>query len=628
MTNQSIEPTPRAFDMSRFLNLSGLPERWRGRDRFVVLETGFGAGQNFLAVWDAWQRDPQRCERLHFISFEHRPLRHVDLAQALAASPCPDLANALVAAWPVPTSNLHRLVFAAGRVQLHLQFGETIDGLRECVAQVDAFLLDTHGLPTPANEQGKRVFKSLARLAAPQATLVASDNGAEALRDALRQGGFEVQAADAGSHDVMFARFSPKFAPRGLPHRSSAQPLRERRALIVGAGLAGCAAAWALAEQGWQSAVLDRREAPAQEASGNPGGLFHGIVNPQDGMHARFNRAAALQAQQAVALAVSKFGVVGSAAGLLRLNTAPTDVAAMRTLLLKLGLPADYVQALDAGQASGLCGWPLRHAAWFYPGGGWVDPAAFARVFLDRAAPRVRFCGGLTVHSLQRTATGWQLRDLHGGLIDEAETVVLANAGDALRLIGHPPWPIEAVRGQISLGPTGPAGQKLPLPRLPLTGAGYLLADEAGRAVFGSSAKPGDMDPAVRDADHADNLARLAQLRGAAVDWVPRDLSGRTAWRWVANDRLPVIGAVPVLPFDAGPGASALRLDQPRFVPRQPGLFIFTALGSRGITWCTLGAQVLASSISGAPSPLEASLLDAVDPARFVSRAFRQRIAR
>ena len=226
---------------------------------------------------------------------------------------------------------------------------------------------------------------------------------------------------------------------------------------------------------------------------------------------------------------------------------------------------------------------------------------------------------------MQRTASGWRLRDIDGAVIDEAETVVLANAGDALRLIGQPSWPIEAVRGQISLGPAGPASRTLTLPRLPLTGAGYLLPELAGRAVFGSSAQPGDMDPAVRDADHADNLARLAQLRGTAVDWVPRDLSGRTAWRWVANDRLPVIGAVPVLPFDDGPGASALRLDQPRFVPRQPGLFMFTALGSRGITWCALGAQVLASSVSGAPVPLEASLLDAIDPARFVSRAFRQR---
>jgi tRNA 5-methylaminomethyl-2-thiouridine biosynthesis bifunctional protein len=32
----------------------------------------------------------------------------------------------------------------------------------------------------------------------------------------------------------------------------------------------------------------------------------------------------------------------------------------------------------------------------------------------------------------------------------------------------------------------------------------------------------------------------------------------------------------------------------------------------------------LAAAIAGAPMPLEADLLDAVDPARFASRAFRR----
>ena len=69
-------------------------------------------------------------------------------------------------------------------------------------------------------------------------------------------------------------------------------------------------------------------------------------------------------------------------------------------------------------------------------------------------------------------------------------------------------------------------------------------------------------------------------------------------------------------------------LDHPRLVPRLPGLYVFTALGSRGVTWSGLGGRVLASLITGAPSPLEASLLDAIDPARFVSRGVRNQASR
>ena len=78
---------------------------------------------------------------------------------------------------------------------------------------------------------------------------------------------------------------------------------------------------------------------------------------------------------------------------------------------------------------------------------------------------------------------------------------------------------------------------------------------------------------------------------------------------------------------DVGGGSDegrAARLDQPRFVPRQPGLFMFAALGARGITTAALGAQLLAASIAGGPSPVEADLLDAVDPARFAVRDRRR----
>jgi len=71
-------------------------------------------------------------------------------------------------------------------------------------------------------------------------------------------------------------------------------------------------------------------------------------------------------------------------------------------------------------------------------------------------------------------------------------------------------------------------------------------------------------------------------------------------------------------------GMPSPRLDQPRFVARAPGLFVCCALGSRGIASAALGAEVLAAAISGAPLPVEADLLDAIDSARFVTRDFRR----
>src|SRR5258706_9942017 len=68
-----------------FLAGNGVPERWRQRDAFVILETGFGLGLNFLAAWDAWRADASRPKRLHFISVESRPLDAKDLESVLAS---------------------------------------------------------------------------------------------------------------------------------------------------------------------------------------------------------------------------------------------------------------------------------------------------------------------------------------------------------------------------------------------------------------------------------------------------------------------------------------------------------------------------------------------------------------
>jgi tRNA 5-methylaminomethyl-2-thiouridine biosynthesis bifunctional protein len=399
--------------------------------------------------------------------------------------------------------------------------------------------------------------------------------------------------------------------------------------LVIGAGLAGCAMAWALAEQGRDCIVFERQAAPALETSGNPGGLFHGIVNPQDGAHARFNRAAALEAQRAVSIALTQHGVPGSLRGLLRLETLQDAGEALRTMqatLARLGLSRDYVQALSAQEASAHAGIALRYPAWWYPGGGWVQPSGLARSFLECAGRRASLRANCAVESLSRGNCGWQLLDARGSTLAESGTVVLANAGDALRLLrpwmptSQPDaWPLLKVRGQISTMATE-AGSGWPLPRMPITGAGYVLPSVDGRTIFGATSQVGDDDPAVRDRDHRHNLAQLSRLLGVEPQVDVSCFGGRTGWRWTTDDRLPVLGAVP----DVAAAMATERLEQPVQVPRLTGLYACTAFGSRGITWAALAAQVVAASITGAPVPIESSLLDSVDAARFATRRSRR----
>ena len=607
-----------------FLGGNGLPGRWHGRDRFVILETGFGLGNNFLAVWNAWRTDPQHCDRLHFISVEKHPLAAADLQRAHAASPLPQLAAALVHAWPPLTPNLHRLAFDGGRVELLLALGDVTAWLPEVVASVDAFFLDGFAPDRNPAMWEPRVFKALGRLAAPGAT-AATWSVAGAVRAGLVAAGFEVRNApgSGGKREITLACYAPRFTPRRAPARmgaAQAEPSAsgERHALIVGAGLAGCAAAWALAEQGWHSTLFDRHRTIAAGASGNPAGLFHGTLNAHDGPHARFNRAAALQAHIEIDAALTTHGVAGQLHGLLRLESA-RSIEEMSLQLCALGLPPDYVQALDAENAGLLSGLPPTAPAWFFPAGGWVDPAGFVASLLALAGSAVEWRPGTTIAKIRRKGGAWQLLDASGCVLDEAGVLVLANAYDAAPLLEGVALPLQRIRGQTTTLPLTTPG--LRLPRLPVTGNGYVLPPLPGDiALFGATAQLEDCDPGMRPDDQRHNLMQLTRLTGSAPSVTDDLLAGRVGWRCVAPDRLPLIGGV----ADAAAMQLSTRLDQPRFIPRIQGLHVFTALASRGITWAALGARTLASGISGAPCPLEASLLDAVDAARFASRTARR----
>ena len=593
-----------------------------------MLEARFGDAASFLATWLAWRNDADRCEYLEFIAVEPRPPARAALTAGDHRDPrLAPLADQLQRAWPPLTPDLHAMHFEGGRVRLLLAVGELPHWLTRLETRIDCLALGAADFASEPHDA--HLAKRLARLSAPGATLTLP-RGDPLLPGRLASAGFEVDENPETCARAAFvhARFVPRFAPRPAP-RSAAAGGPARRAIrptpataaphavIVGAGLAGCAAAWALAECGWRSTVIDRAGRIASQASGNGAGLFHGTLNEPDGLHARFNRAASVAAHAAVRAAVEGHRVRGATDGMLRLERT-LDVAAMRAMLQRLRLPPDYLQALDAAQASAVAGLALCHPAWFFAGGGWVHPAGLARAYLERAGAAATLRLGVEVHAVRREGEGWRLLDAVGGTLAESEMVVLANAADAQRLVGEAEWPLESMRGQISQLPAADA--PFALPRVPIAGAGYLLPPIDAMAVFGATAQAGDADARVRIADHHANLAQLERLIGRRVEVDAASLQGRTAWRCTSADRLPLIGAVP----DAALARVSERIDQPRFVPRLPGLFVFTALGSRGITWSALGAQVLAAGMTGATPPIETALLDAVDPARFISRRARR----
>ncbi|PRG25167.1 bifunctional tRNA (5-methylaminomethyl-2-thiouridine)(34)-methyltransferase MnmD/FAD-dependent 5-carboxymethylaminomethyl-2-thiouridine(34) oxidoreductase MnmC [Burkholderia multivorans] len=611
-----------------FVAGNGLPARWQQRRTFTIVETGFGTGCNFLATWAAWRDDPARCERLHFVSVEKHPFSREDLRRAaahiVANTTISANVDALADAWPPLVPGLHRLEFDAGRVVLTLVFGDALERLPTLVARADAFYLDGFAPSKNADLWSIDVFRALARMADEHATF-ATYSSSGVVKRALDEAGFAYRKVDgfAGKRAMLVGEYAPRWRmrrhepPRAWPNAAA------RRALVIGAGVAGCAVVERLAARGWNVTLIERHERIASEASGNPAGVFHPLMTRDDNVASRLTRAGFLYAlARWRALEAGGHAFARSTDGMVHLAESADDFARMRDAFDALGAPSDYARLLDTDAARAYLNLPVAHGGLLFPHGGAVWPAALADAQCAAAGDRVQRLTRTEVARLERNGDEWHALDAHGRTLAQAPVVVLANAGDAVRLAGLRHVALQPVRGQLTLLPAASAS---PLP-CPAIGDGYAVPLDDGTLLIGATFEPDDVDPAIRVAGHAENLERVRRLLPGLIGDVPAldTLRGRVAFRWVAGDRLPLIGPL-ADEAQAVVNARALSGAKARDLPRMPGLYGAFGYGSRGLVWAALGAELIASQLDGEPWPIERELAEAVDPARFLIRALRAR---
>lgn len=577
-----------------FLAGCGLPSAWAGAAQWRILETGFGLGFNFLTVWQAWRADPARPTLLHFVSIEAHPVAAADLLRAAAQAPeVAPLAEALAARWAGLLPGVHRLAFDEGRVLLTLCIGEVQPMLRgQQRFAADSIFLD--GFSPERNPQmwAPHTLKAAARFAR-QGTRIATWTVARAVRDALTQCGFQVDKA-AGlppKRDCLRGEFAPRWTPR---HRAPADApvAAPGSCAVIGAGLAGAAVAAQLALRGWQVTVLDAAGHAAAGASGLPAGLLAPHVSPDDALLSRLTRAGLRATWQQLERLLAH-GSDWRASGVLERRAADT-------LRLPAGWQADGPNESWRADAHRLdaAGLPRDTPALWHARAGWVKPAALVRACL--AAPGVRFEGGCRVAALSFDGIRWQLRDARDALLAQADRVVIAAGHESLALARG--LPLTAVRGQVSWGPAG----ALPaLPEIPVNGDGHLLGHvpDAGGAIWltGATFDRGETDAMPRDADTEANRERLARLHPAAAQALAPVFERGEARAWAgvrcaSADRRPLVGPVD----DRG----------------APGLWVSTAMGSRGLSFAVLCAELLAARWHGEPLPLPAALARALDTRR------------
>jgi tRNA 5-methylaminomethyl-2-thiouridine biosynthesis bifunctional protein len=584
-------PDPGGLAQARhvFLQGCGLPQAWAGQAQWRILDTGFAAGLNFLAAWRAWKDDPARPRILHFASVEAGPVAAAEITHS--AAPHPELvamAGELAAQWFGLTPGTHRLVFEQGRVLLTLFVGDLRDGLRQHPFHADCVFLDgaDPGRDPPA--WALHVLKGIVRHCRRGTVLAAVRPESALLRD-LAQCGFTVKQAEGPPHGrpSVEAIFAPAWEPKGQWPRNTVAP---GHCAVIGAGLAGASVAASMARRGWQVTVLDRAAEPAAGASGLPVGMIAPHFSPDDSLLSRLTRCG-LRATLQQARALLREGEDWRLTGVLE---------------HRVGTDAPPAQAQDAwrpwtrdadGAQMAAAHLPPSARAYWHDQAGWIKPAALVRAWLAQSG--VTWRGDTTVARVLPAGQGWRVIDARDREVARADLVVVAAAHAGASLLPVP-LPLQPIRGQVSWSLE--AGEALPpfavngnghfIPHVPLDGgAGWFC---------GSTFDRDDQDLAVRALDHDANLQRLRDLLpGVGAQLLPAfagpALRAWTGVRCASADRRPLLGEI------------------------RPGLWVSSAMGSRGLTFSALCAELLAAQVHGEPQPLERKLARALDVARAFS---------
>lgn len=552
---------------------------WQGLPCWRVLDTEFAQGQGFFDCWQAWRADPQRPRMLHYVAFSTAPCTRLALSSALDNFPTlAPLAQELSGQWLDLRPGFQRFVLNQGQVVLTLCVGETLHLLRQQQFEADAVRWRM------AEAASLWIAKALARCCRRGTHLTASAPHARALLEAtqdLVQCGFALQTPEAATLDAapasLVASFNPRWTLKKTRQATLTSALPVGSCAVIGAGLAGASVAAALARRGWQVTVLDRAEVPAAGASGLPVGLVVPHVSADDCALSQLSRSGVrLMLQQAHSLLVP-----GQ-------DWAPSGV-----------LERDP----DGGQDR------------WHPQGAWLKPAQLVRAWL--AQPGISFISEADVTRLRQRDGAWELLGAQGQVLCRAERVVLANAcgaatllqrllqdepGRALNLARLPA--MQGMRGLLSWGLHDDL-DSTSFPPQPVNGSGSMvprIPTEEGAAWFMGSSYQADDQPERPDQDnHHSNWQHLQALLPELADVLQKPFESGDLKHWkntrcVTPDRLPAVG--PLESSDA------------------PGLWICAGLGSRGLSFSVLCAELLAARWGAEPWPIEASLAKALNALR------------
>lgn len=370
-----------------------------------------------------------------------------------------------------------------------------------------------------------------------------------------------------------------------------------RTALVIGAGLAGCAVAWSLAKRGVDVTLIDRGSGPATGASGNPLGLLMPYLSVVSSPLLEFySKAFPVSERHLQLLATGRSASPIHRRGAAQLfSTSRLSELALSEQMTPPAEKRDRLWKIDsAPELSDRLGIHVSGPGFWVERALTVSPGAVCRAQLSEVADSVRTVFETAVNGLRYEGGLWNALEAKGELVAAGDLVVIASAFECGEFRETAFLPVEAVRGEIVYLESETLRSVC---RAALCFSGYLLPSESGYHVLGASYRH-RMDSTEQSIEEQQRM--LLQLKSAARNYPALKLEqvgGRVSFRASTHDRLPYVGPVPDI-YASEAMVRGLRSGTNRDrlppIPYLPGCYVSVGHGSRGLVSAHYSAECIA----------------------------------
>lgn len=349
-------------------------------------------------------------------------------------------------------------------------------------------------------------------------------------------------------------------------------------AIVIGAGVAAVAIVKALKNNNIDNfLVVDQASGPGRGTSGHGFALCHPYIGRGASRLQRLTMLAFKEARQTWRDYWSKSGVLH-----LPREQKNFDKTAMSERLLLQGFNMDMAKPLTATESLSITGVAL--AGTFFPEGGWINLKKIAWDYLGGLEEKQKKWS-CVVTGIEHNNKYWHVYGVNHELIGTANRLFLANGLGAQTVAASAgiELPLKPVRGQLSTfsyRDNSTWAQAKPV--VALSGKVYCLPptsqeDKTHHWSVGSTYDENEDDIAIWEKSHLENQSLIQEMFGDSFDATElKPIDAFVGIRCVAKDRLPVIGPI----------------------KGYPGLYVLTALGSRGVMWSALACQMYSEHLA------------------------------